>query len=108
MTPFLQVPVAPLRDFVAAVDVTLRVPLPVSEGREAIGYIITLGIRCIPDDWRRLVALAIEDGDIDWDRSNAEEIDVQADVDPDILAEAELEGEGIWYRSGRIFYGSRA
>jgi hypothetical protein len=102
----LQKPTAPLRDFLVVIDVTLRAPLPAPGGGRAIGYVVTLGIRCPPGDWRRLVASAIEDGDVEWERTSAEEIDIRTDVEPDLLAEASLEGEGVWYRGGRAFFGS--
>lgn len=106
---FLQFPRAPagVRDYWATVHVRLANPIPDIDdptGAPVQGYYQVLGLRAEPNCVRELLTKAIPDGAIDWRDSEYRVVDpetldqtVQRQIRPVLT-------EGIWYRSGHMFY----
>ncbi|HVT60376.1 MAG TPA: hypothetical protein VHR45_18530 [Thermoanaerobaculia bacterium] len=52
----------------------------------------------------KLVTSVVEDGEIDWIKSESSEVDPET-LDADVIARAgDWMAEGIWYASGRALY----
>lgn len=101
-------PRPPLQDFWVLVHVRLYEPLPVDEGMsgvQAIGYFQNIGFRCEPARCAAFLATRFDDGEVCWEAGDLEPIEIADIANPDILAGVlHVDGEGIWYRSGRSFY----
>jgi hypothetical protein len=98
--------VPPLRDYSVNVLVELATPLSVAGANDppAVGYFLRLGVRSTPDRLRSFVENAITDGAVRWDESTYEEARPD-DWDASFRKLfTPVDGEGIWYRSGRILF----
>jgi hypothetical protein len=71
----------------------------------APGYYITFGVTASSEAAARtLVERAVTDGEILWDDSAVSKLE-DIELDPQILGKANtLQGDGVWYASGRILY----
>jgi hypothetical protein len=98
--------VPPLCDYSLSVCVELAAPLSVGESSErpVVGYFLRLGVRSTPDRLRSFVESAITDGAVQWNDSTYEEARPDAWDASFRKRFTPVEGEGIWYRSGRIFF----
>ena len=100
-------PQEPLRDFWVSAEVRLSTPIDVvdeDESRPVIGYIRNFGIRATHERLSSVVTAEITDGRVLWDHTEWYEIDpstLDSVIRKRILP---VDGEGIWYRSGRAFY----
>jgi hypothetical protein len=68
------------------------------------GYYRVFGLRAAPNRVRELLTSAVPDGAIDWSDSECRVVDpetldqtIQRQIRPVVV-------EGIWYRSGHVFY----
>jgi hypothetical protein len=99
----------PLRDFWATIRVELRVPVEIKDPDDsaptfAAGYYRIFGIRATSDTVRGLMEAEVGEDIVVWSDSSWEEIDLntlERTIEERI---ADVEGEGIWYRSGRVFF----
>ena len=74
---------------------------------DSVGYIRNFGLRCHPDRLRTTVEREIASGNICWDETEWHRVDAQA-VDTEIREQiTPIDGEGAWYRSGRVFFSER-
>lgn len=94
-------------DFWATVHVKFTVPMPDQDDPAATpvqGYCRSFGVRALPTRVHLVVTEAVKDGIVDWEKTEWEL------VDPTTLEKAiksrivGVEGEGIWYESGRVLY----
>ena len=94
------------REYWAKVCVSLHQPLVHEHDEDdevVVGYWRLFGLRGPAERVRPILEAEIEDGAIEWSDSTWYEIDPQA-LDETIRARVlPLTGEGIWYRSGRMF-----
>jgi hypothetical protein len=92
-----------MRDYSLNVRVELATPLSVGKV-SAVGYFIRLGVRSTSERLRSFVENAITDGTVRWDESTCE--DAQPDSWEASLRKSfrAVDGEGIWYRSGRVLF----
>jgi hypothetical protein len=98
--------VPPLRDYSLSVRVELATPLSVAGSSDppAVGYYVRLGVRSTPDRLRSFVESTITDGAVRWDDSTCEEARPDA-WDAGLRKRfTPVDGEGIWYRTGRILF----
>lgn len=98
--------VPPLRDYSLSVLVDLATPLSIvgSSKPPAARYLRRLGVRSTPDRLRSFVENAVPDGAIRWDESTCEEACPDA-WDASLRERfTPIDGEGIWYKSGRVFF----
>lgn len=96
----------PLRDYSLNVRVELATPLPIegSSAPPAVGYYLRLGVRSTPERLRSFVESAITDGAVRWDDSTSEETRPNAWETSLRKRLTPVDGEGIWYRSGRSLF----
>lgn len=103
----LESPPPGLSDFWCLVHVKLFKPIeePVSlEGTPIQGYWRQLGIRAAPERVQTLIAGAVNDGAVVWGDTEWELVDPRG-LDRKIRARIEpVQGEGIWFESGRVFH----
>lgn len=89
------------------VCVMLATPLPGSSGdgaRPIVGYYQNFGVRAPRGETKQVLERSIADGTIDWSESEETDVDPNA-VDDDIAQRvSEPDHNGIWYKSGRIFF----
>ena len=89
------------------VHVKFRVPLTDPDdpaGTPAQGYFQNLGIRAVPARVPVILTETFTDGVIEWTETEWELVDL-SNLDRAIRRNIEpVEGEGIWYRSGRALY----
>jgi hypothetical protein len=104
-----QFPHAPLGvlDYWATIHVRLHSPIHDIDdptGTPIQGYYQALGLRAAPNRVRELVTAAVSDGAIDWRDSDCRVVDPET-LDQTIRRQVRpVVVEGIWYRSGHIFY----
>jgi hypothetical protein len=68
------------------------------------GYYRNFGIRATPRGVQSAIVAAIDDGNVDWTETEWHGVD-PSNLDAGIRSRIEGEScDGIWYRSGRIFY----
>lgn len=100
-------PPAGVLDYWATVHVRLHVPIQDiddPEGTPIRGYYRVLGVRAEPNRIRDLLTSAVSDGAIDWRDSECRVVDPET-LDQTIQRQVQpVAGEGVWYRSGHIFY----
>ena len=98
---------AGLGDFWATVHVRFLVALPDADdpaASPARGYYRNFGIRAAPERVRAVLAGLVSDGVIDWSDTKWDLVDAE-DLDRRVKSRSEaVEGEGIWYKSGRVLY----
>ena len=98
-----------LGDFWATAHVKLISSIPVENredptGTPVQGYWRNFGIRAAPKRVQAILAEAVTDGAIDWLETEWSLIDPDS-LKREIRACFEpIAGEGIWYKSGRIYY----
>jgi hypothetical protein len=104
----IEAPPPPLQDFWVKACVALTKPLPIAGSEDVlVGYYRNLGVRCHPDQVRIFLRTHLDDGTVRWDYSEVAQIDVSAGLDHEIEEMiVPLEGKGIWYQGGRVFFGS--
>lgn len=97
-------PDAPLRDHWVILQVMLRTPIEVPGEAHAVGYYRNLGVRCAPERLKRVLETEVKDDTIVWDKTKWSEVAI--DELDEIVRERTIpvSGEGIWYRSGRLFF----
>jgi len=107
--PPLPHPLAPLRDYWVKVRVALYEPRP-PEGNDpddlpAVGFLRLFGIRADPLALRGMIESEVfEEGTIDWADSTTEEIDL-ASLEKVVRERIiPIEGAGVWYRSGHLYF----
>lgn len=96
-----------LGDFWATVHVKLAAPVSDTSDPGATptqGYYRSFGIRAAPDRVPAILQAAISDGaiewnDTEWDLVEAGKLEraIRKQIEP-------IQGEGVWYKSGRVFY----
>ena len=107
MKPIL--PPAPpgLSDFWATVHVKLAIPIADENDPSATptqGYYRNFGIRAAPDRVATVLRSSVADGTIDWDDTEFDLVVVET-LERAVRKRIEpTEGEGIWYKSARVFY----
>ena len=96
----------PLRDYSLNVHVELATPISIvgSSDPPAVGYYLRLGVRATPDRLRPFVESAISDGAVRWDDSTCEEARPNDWEGSFRKRFTPVDGEGIWYRSGRVLF----
>lgn len=73
-------------------------------GTPVQGYYQVFGLRAEPNRVRALLTIAVPDGAIDWRDSECRIVDPET-LDQAIQRQVQpVVAEGIWYRSGRMFY----
>lgn len=97
-------PDAPLRDHWVILRVMLRTPIEVPGEAQAVGYYRNLGVRCTPERLKRGLETEVQADTIVWDKTKWSNVVID-DLD-EIVRERTIpvRGEGIWYRSGRLFF----
>ena len=89
----------------ATVHVKFRAPLPDPDdpsGTPRQGYFQSLGIRAVLARVPVILTETFTDGVIEWTETEWELVD-PSNLDRGIRLNIEpIEGEGIWYRSGRV------
>jgi hypothetical protein len=78
---------------------------PGEDKRPLVGYYQNFGVTTTTEpEACRLVSDQIQDGSIEWSESRIS-FDVIDRLDPEILSRAnDWNSEGIWYKSGRVFF----
>lgn len=98
-----------LRTYWVMACVELHRELPAPEGdddrRPDVGYYRNFGVTTSTEvEVCSLVEAEVADGDIAWSKSEIS-VDVVNRLNPDIIARAgDWTQQGIWYRSGRVFF----
>ena len=93
-------------DFWAVVNVKLREPVYRNDAAACPtqGYYRGFGVRANPSKVHEILLRAVDDGEIDWSESELDPIDVST-LDGAMRKQVTpITGDGIWYRSGRVFY----
>ena len=98
-------PRAPLRDYWVLALVHRDEPL-LLEGERVVGYYVNLGVRSAPERVRDVVGRVVRDGTVAWQETSVSE-EVAAPMADDAVRRrvTPVDGEGVWYRGGRIFFG---
>ncbi len=100
----LAAPEAPLRDHWVVLRVILHTPIEVPGEAHAVGYYRNLGVRCAPERLKGVLETEVQADTIVWDKTKWSEVVI--DELDEIVRERTIpvKGEGIWYRSGRLFF----
>jgi hypothetical protein len=95
------------RDFWVTVHVRFSKPIyDVDDPLEppVQGYYRNFGVRCAPGSLHALIEAAVDDGTVVWADTEWREVD-PGSLDRGIRRRVvAVEGEGLWYSSGRILY----
>ena len=105
-------PVEPLRDYWACVKVRFSEPVLVDDPTKAkaaavAGYFRLLGIRSEPNHVRSFIEPSAGDGNVVWEETEWRPVCL-TELDQAIRKRVvPLDGAGVWYQSGRIFFPER-
>ena len=107
LAPQLPPPPEGLRDLWICVCVVRSQEGPLAEAwpeSDSVGYYRNFGARIHPDRIESFLTGLDLDGEIHWGLTEWNDTDPNA-YDPDLRKQfTPVDGEGIWYRGGRIFF----
>jgi hypothetical protein len=99
-----------MNNFFGTIRVILNEPIPPAVHPKPntgilTGYYVTIGIAAAEKkDAMQIISNALNDGKVDWDQSEWPEWN---SMNPSIASKASgFKGPGIWYKSGRVFFGN--
>jgi hypothetical protein len=96
-------------DIWMTVCVLLDVPNEEEEGdpgKSASGYMMNLGLRLPGPQPKSFLEKFFPDGVVDWEETEYYQVE-PAELDEELRKHIEIpDRDGVWYRSGKIFFGS--
>jgi hypothetical protein len=103
--PSFQPPQSPHQDFIVVVHVIRPISTPSAwPHEECMGYYQKLGCRAAPRRLKQLIESEVKSGNIDWQDTEWERVNVQ-DLDRYILDRfVPVDGEGVWFRGSLSLY----
>ena len=99
------------QDYLVRVCVRLAQPESIVDSSDsAVGYFRVFGIRCVPGEVANVVADAVPDGDVVWDDSEWETVDIDefaSTLEPGVRSHIQPHAQAcVWYKSGRALFKS--